>query len=130
MHNGSSQLEQVASSKRRRQDQDYSVYVAPSTSRTAKQAANGRAAEAARTAQLKKDDSVHTPLLDLATLLQRYLSRYGLLEAHGSLSYHHAVFPLVVERLAQRAKAHWDKKDSVKEGETLTNFIFALRMRG
>ena len=26
--------------------------------------------------------------------LQRYLSRYGLLEAHGSLSYHHAVFPV------------------------------------
>lgn len=147
--------------------------------------------------------------LSLATLppasLQRYLSRYGLLEAQGSLSYHHAVFPvpalpavlpppligrtlvnrrsskpridpvlngeegpapgegeasndapmeevqpveevqlmtgrgrkrvwqepktpefanlsayddpqLVVDRLAARAKAHWDKRDSVKEG--------------
>ncbi|KAK4706154.1 hypothetical protein P7C70_g53, partial [Phenoliferia sp. Uapishka_3] len=238
------QLDQVISSKRRRIDQDYSAFVAPSTSRTAaKAAANGRAAEAARTAQLKKDDNVHIPLLDLATLppasLQRYLSRYGLLEPHGSLSYRHAVFPvpplpahlippltgrglnktrskpahtlrsyeddgevgggrrarphhgnrsgsggsgsgsgtetglkhnggangattngrsngagrekkrvwqepkmqefaelsayddpqLVVDRLAARAKEHWDKKDSVKEGETLTNFIFALRMR-
>lgn len=36
--------------------------------------------------------------LSLSTLppasLQRYLSRYGLLEAQGSLSYHHAVFPV------------------------------------
>ncbi|KAM0746833.1 hypothetical protein T439DRAFT_110093 [Meredithblackwellia eburnea MCA 4105] len=85
--------------KRRRVDQDYHTYVAPSTART-KAAANGRA-EAARTAaaQLaKKDEQRETPLLDLATLppasLQRYLSRYGLLEAHGSLSYHHAVFPV------------------------------------
>lgn len=37
---------------------------------------------------------------------------------------------IVVERLAAKAKLHWDKRDSVKEGETLTNFIFALRMRG
>lgn len=36
---------------------------------------------------------------------------------------------IVVERLAAKAKTHWDKRDSVKEGETLTNFIFALRMR-
>jgi hypothetical protein len=36
----------------------------------------------------------------------------------------------VVERLAKKAKLHWDMRDSVKEGETLTNFIFALRMRG
>lgn len=36
---------------------------------------------------------------------------------------------IVVERLAAKAKIHWDKRDSVKEGETLTNFIFALRMR-
>ncbi|GAA5902926.1 uncharacterized protein JCM6883_007282 [Sporobolomyces salmoneus] len=37
---------------------------------------------------------------------------------------------LVVERLAKRATAHWDKRDSVKEGETLTNFMFSVRMRG
>lgn len=37
---------------------------------------------------------------------------------------------VVVERLAKKAKLHWDMRDSVKEGETLTNFIFALRMRG
>ncbi|GAA5997636.1 hypothetical protein JCM5350_005757 [Sporobolomyces pararoseus] len=36
---------------------------------------------------------------------------------------------LVVERLAKRATAHWDKRDSVKEGETLTNFMFSVRMR-
>ena len=98
--------------------------------------------------------------------LQRYLCRYNLLDAHGSLSYHHAVHPfprlpseltpplagrllakpapeetrgkkrgwrepktpefadlsahdvpdIVVQRLAGRARAHWDKKDSVKEG--------------
>ncbi|SCV73891.1 BQ2448_6321 [Microbotryum intermedium] len=152
------------------------------------------------------------PTLSLATLpppaLQRYLSRYGLLESHGSLSYHHAVFPVpplplnlpspltgrqltsrrlyrptnattssssgganastgamdgdqdgattnpakrprwqepkttefkglsayddpvvVTNRLAAKAKEHWDKRESVKEGETLTNFMFALRMR-
>ncbi|SDA01451.1 BZ3500_MvSof-1268-A1-R1_Chr10-1g02679 [Microbotryum saponariae] len=146
------------------------------------------------------------PTLSLASLpppaLQRYLSRYGLLESHGSLSYHHAVFPVpplpvtlpspltgrqlssrrlyrpvttatgganttamaedqhgttstpakrprwqepktaefkglsayddpvvVTNRLAAKAKEHWDKRESVKEGETLTNFMFALRMR-
>lgn len=36
----------------------------------------------------------------------------------------------VLERWAKRAKTHWDMRESVKEGETLTNFIFALRMRG
>lgn len=37
---------------------------------------------------------------------------------------------IVVNRLAEKAKVHWDKRDAVKEGETLTNFMFALRMRG
>ncbi|GAA6063521.1 hypothetical protein JCM10212_004734, partial [Sporobolomyces blumeae] len=36
----------------------------------------------------------------------------------------------VVDRLAKRAAQHWDKRDSVKEGETLTNFMFSVRMRG
>lgn len=36
----------------------------------------------------------------------------------------------VTNRLASKAKLHWDMRESVKEGETLTNFIFALRMRG
>ncbi|GAA5836191.1 hypothetical protein JCM5353_001935 [Sporobolomyces roseus] len=30
---------------------------------------------------------------------------------------------LAIERLAKRATMHWDKRDSVKEGETLTNFM-------
>ncbi|KAI5481145.1 hypothetical protein MNV49_005580 [Pseudohyphozyma bogoriensis] len=95
--------------KRRRVDQDY-AYVAPSTSRTqAKAIANRSAAEAASRAAAQANgitqpgsattkESTHIPVLSLATLppasLQRYLSRYGLLEPHGTLSYHHAVFPV------------------------------------
>lgn len=190
-----------SNNKRRRVDPDF-PYVAPSTSRTAAKAAlqhqqhhqhqhksvpmnsgggshqNGSPANAGG----KDRESTHQAL-DLSTLppasLQRYLSRYNLLEPQGTISYHHAVFPvpplpatitsplvgrtlakarstrvigkkrkwqepktvefadltayddpkLVVERLARRAKSHWDKKEQVKEGETLTNFIFALRMR-
>ncbi|GAA5956014.1 hypothetical protein JCM10213_006534 [Rhodosporidiobolus nylandii] len=162
------------------------------------------------------------PILSLASLppaaLQRYLSRYGLLPPHSSLSYHHAVFPVpllpatlhppldrdtrtlqfrtakrtyvpayrnarlaastsaeegagaagegegaegegkkaqgkkrkwvdpktpefagltafdpperVMERLAVRATAHWEKRDTIKEAETLTNFMFSCRSRG
>ncbi|GAA5822580.1 hypothetical protein JCM11251_006384 [Rhodosporidiobolus azoricus] len=36
----------------------------------------------------------------------------------------------VVERLAVRATAHWEKRDSIKEAETLTNFMFSCRSRG
>ncbi|GAA5881130.1 hypothetical protein JCM16303_004807 [Sporobolomyces ruberrimus] len=36
---------------------------------------------------------------------------------------------MVLDRFAKRATAHWDKRDSVKEGETLTNFMFSVRMR-
>jgi len=36
----------------------------------------------------------------------------------------------VTERLAMRATQHWDKRDSIKEAETLTNFMFSVRQRG
>lgn len=35
----------------------------------------------------------------------------------------------VIDRLAARATAHWDKRDSLKEAETLTNFMFSVRNR-
>ncbi|GAA5973712.1 hypothetical protein JCM21900_004998 [Sporobolomyces salmonicolor] len=221
--------------KRRRigtADLDYAYVANPTTSRT-KQAASQRAqAEAARAAAAAAQGNPQTPdkpILSFASLpptaLQRYLVRYGLLEPQGSLSYHHAVFPVpplpatlhppldgraldfcrakqtydparrasrrnarvaaaggeqppargeggpmqqqdagwapaaggdgpwqrrwhepktgefarltafddpqkVVDRLAKRAATHWEKRDSVKEGETLTNFMFSVRMRG
>ncbi|GAA5867159.1 hypothetical protein JCM1840_001502 [Sporobolomyces johnsonii] len=214
--------------KRRRigtADLDYAYVANPTTSRT-KQAASQRAqAEAARQAAAAAQGIPHNPdkpILSFASLpptaLQRYLVRYGLLEPQGSLSYHHAVFPVpplpatlhppldgralnfrrakqtydparrasrrtarlaaagaeqpqpvpqqhdaglpsggddpsqrrwhepktgefarltafddpqkVVDRLAKRAATHWEKRDSVKEGETLTNFMFSVRMRG
>lgn len=33
------------------------------------------------------------------------------------------------ERLGTLAKAHWDKITTVKEGETIINFAYAVRMR-
>ena len=36
----------------------------------------------------------------------------------------------VTERLAMRATQHWDKRASIKEAETLTNFMFSVRQRG
>ncbi|KAK4048150.1 hypothetical protein OIO90_005914 [Microbotryomycetes sp. JL221] len=91
------------SDKRRRLDDGYGssagLYVAPSTSRTAAKARHDRAAHEAalKQATTRPKDDLPAPVLDLATLppaaLQRYLSRYGLLEPHGGLSYHHAVFP-------------------------------------
>ncbi|KAM0790182.1 hypothetical protein ACM66B_005500 [Microbotryomycetes sp. NB124-2] len=238
----------AGSDKRRRIDDGYGsagLYVAPSTSRTAAKARNDRAAHEAalKQATTRPKDDLPAPVLDLATLppaaLQRYLSRYGLLEPHGSLSYYHAVFPtpplphtvepplhgrqlqfkkpqsvfpisqqqqqqvppsrqpatdangnsleppppahmattaaeqahveqavahgdqppavtvgrgkkrvwheptaqefarlsayddpqVVINRLAQRATAHFATREGIKEGEFLTNFMFALRMR-
>ncbi|KAK4046681.1 hypothetical protein OIV83_005884 [Microbotryomycetes sp. JL201] len=225
----------ASSDKRRRLDDGYGsagLYVAPSTSRTAAKARNDRAAHEAalKQATTRPKDDLPAPVLDLATLppaaLQRYLSRYGLLEPHGSLSYYHAVFPtpplpntvepplhgrqlqlrkpasvfpssadqaaasddpngapaqmattaaeqahvehavaqgeqpaavtvskgkkrawhepnapefarlsayddpqVVINRLAQRATAHFATREGIKEGEFLTNFMFALRMR-
>ncbi|GAA99073.1 uncharacterized protein L969DRAFT_428862 [Mixia osmundae IAM 14324] len=34
------------------------------------------------------------------------------------------------ERLARLAHSHWDRFPTVKEGETITNFMFAVRMKG
>ncbi|GAA5864953.1 hypothetical protein JCM8547_004246 [Rhodosporidiobolus lusitaniae] len=36
----------------------------------------------------------------------------------------------VLERLAAKATAHWEKRDTIKEAETLTNFMFSCRSRG
>ena len=36
---------------------------------------------------------------------------------------------LVIDRLAQRASVHFTSREGIKEGEFLTNFMFALRMR-
>ncbi|GAA5989276.1 hypothetical protein JCM11641_003859 [Rhodosporidiobolus odoratus] len=35
----------------------------------------------------------------------------------------------VLGRLAGRATAHWEKRDTIKEAETLTNFMFSCRFR-
>ena len=32
-------------------------------------------------------------------------------------------------RLVDRIRTHWDECETIKEGETLTNFLFAVRMR-
>lgn len=37
---------------------------------------------------------------------------------------------VVLQRLAARATQHWDKRESLKEAETLTNFMFSVRNRG
>lgn len=37
---------------------------------------------------------------------------------------------VVLARLAARATQHWDKRESLKEAETLTNFMFSVRNRG
>lgn len=37
---------------------------------------------------------------------------------------------VVLSRLAARATQHWDKRESLKEAETLTNFMFSVRNRG
>ncbi|GAA5944664.1 hypothetical protein JCM3775_007568 [Rhodotorula graminis] len=234
--------------KRRRAnnlDPDFYPGTAPTTSRTkavykAQQEAQARLAAQQQQQQLQQQQQYHhegpvprQPILSLASLppdaIQRYLSRYGLLEPQGSLSYHHAVFPVpalprdlhppldgrqlairrarttyvpaarnarlnptdpppppprstanpdqqpplapapnlatsttpaqgaaagtkrawveprtaefaglsafddphrVTERLAMRATQHWDKRDSIKEAETLTNFMFSVRQRG
>ncbi|GAA5940569.1 uncharacterized protein JCM15063_002375 [Sporobolomyces koalae] len=201
------------SSKRRRigtVDPDYAYVAHPTTSRTkaAAQAEAARQAASTSTAGVVNQQTTG-PIVSFGSLppaaLQRYLTRYGLLETQGVLSYHHAVLPvpplpatlypplegrtvnhknaqqtyvparriakpparkpeqqdapaeqpddmlqrswiepkteefadltafddphLVVERLAQRATAHWGQRESVKEGETLTNFMFSVRMR-
>lgn len=78
---GNSSLDQFgAPTKRRRVDQDYAAFVAPSTSRTAAKAKAATAEAAARTAQLKKDDAVpsqlvRSPLPVLAPLALTVLSR-------------------------------------------------------
>ncbi|GAA5822934.1 hypothetical protein JCM3770_002179 [Rhodotorula araucariae] len=210
-----------AATKRRRVNLDPDFYpgTAPTTSRTkavykAQQEAQARLA--AQQQPQQGEPSPRQPILSLASLppdaIQRYLSRYGLLEPQGSLSYHHAVFPVpalprtlhppldgrqlairrarmtyvpaarnarlaaaagadpagpapgsavasaaevgtkrpwvepttpefaglsafddphrVTERLAARATQHWEKRDSIKEAETLTNFMFSVRQRG
>lgn len=33
------------------------------------------------------------------------------------------------DRLGSLAKTHWDKTQTVKEGETIVNFAYAIRMR-
>ncbi|GAA5999276.1 uncharacterized protein JCM10292_001722 [Rhodotorula paludigena] len=250
-----------AGGKRRRANLDPDFYpgTAPTTSRTkanykAQQEAQQRAASSHALAQQQQQSQyeqqhqhARQPVLSLASFppdaLQRYLSRYGLFEPQGSLSYHHAVFPVpalpetlhpplqgralavrrarqtyvpaarnarieaaqqqqqqrqaemqmqideaaqggaggaagpsggaeagadepagaaglngggsatqrpwlepktpefaglsafdephrVVERLAARATQHWEKRDSLKEAETLTNFMFSVRNRG
>ncbi|BGP41960.1 hypothetical protein JCM10450v2_006037 [Rhodotorula kratochvilovae] len=207
-----------AATKRRRVNLDPDFYpgTAPTTSRTkavykAQQEAQARLA--AQQQPQQGEPVPRQPILSLASLppdaIQRYLSRYGLLEPQGSLSYHHAVFPVpalprtlhpplegrqlairrarttyvpaarnarlappaggaepvaptpgsaaaagtkrpwfepttaefaglsafddphrVTERLAARATQHWEKRDSIKEAETLTNFMFSVRQRG
>ncbi|BGP26207.1 hypothetical protein Rt10032_c10g4243 [Rhodotorula toruloides] len=229
-----------STTKRRRVNADPDFYpgTAPTTKRLQAKAQLA-ASQNAQLQQLALQENVQQPrqpIISLASLppeaLQRYLSRYGLLEPQGSLSYYHAVFPVpplpatlyppldgrtlnfrrakqtyipavmnakiaaalaaavgeagaggatqengavadgtapaepsasatdafipargtkrrwiepktpefaglsafddpqkVIDRLAAKATAHWDKRDSLKEGETLTNFMFAVRNR-
>ncbi|BGP33805.1 hypothetical protein JCM10296v2_005610 [Rhodotorula toruloides] len=227
-----------STTKRRRvnADPDFFPGTAPTTKRLQAKAQLA-ASQNAQLQLLQQQENVQQPrqpIISLASLppeaLQRYLSRYGLLEPQGSLSYYHAVFPVpplpatlyppldgrtlnfrkakqtyipavmnakiaaavaaaggaagagggaaqqngngadgsdpstgaadsttpargtkrpwiepktpefaglsafddpqkVIDRLAAKATAHWDKRDSLKEGETLTNFMFSVRNR-
>ncbi|BGO93354.1 hypothetical protein NBRC10512_005520 [Rhodotorula toruloides] len=224
-----------STTKRRRvnADPDFFPGTAPTTKRLQAKAQLA-ASQNAQLQQLQQQENMQQPrqpIISLASLppeaLQRYLSRYGLLEPQGSLSYYHAVFPVpplpatlyppldgrtlnfrrakqtyipavmnakiaaavaaaaggeggavpetgtttdgtdpsssaadstpaargtkrpwiepktpefaglsafddpqkLIDRLAAKATAHWDKRDSLKEGETLTNFMFSVRNR-